>query len=181
MLRVVLHLFIVGAVLGRPKPAEELTQKSASAIPENMSEEEMKDWTVFMKIIRDTSLTKEQRVDKVKQAMLGNETEAERKTVIEETELAIDFNDWIVKQVATAPVKVKEAFNKIYDMLCDINFLKMTPDERTKEIEQTLTTLNDDDKKELGELNKSTKDMAEQLGLDDLMMPEAKPMTASRK
>lgn len=31
-----------------------------------------------MKIIRDTSLTKEQRVDKVKQAMLGNETEAER-------------------------------------------------------------------------------------------------------
>ncbi|VDO64334.1 unnamed protein product [Heligmosomoides polygyrus] len=53
----------------------------------------------------------------------------EKKTVIEETELAIDFNDWIVKQVATAPVK----------------------------IEQTLTTLNDDDKKELGELNKSTK------------------------
>lgn len=30
--------------------------------------------------------------------------------------------------------QVKEAFNKYYDMLCDINFWKMTPDEWTKEV-----------------------------------------------
>lgn len=148
-----------------------------SAILENISEKDVKYCMEFVKIISDTSLTKEQRVDKIEKAMLGDDVaDDERKTAIEAIDLFIDLNDWILEQVATASFKVREAYHKMEDMWCDL--LKMTPDERAKKVWQVFTTLNYDDIKEFVELIKG---VAEQLGMYDLMMLEAKLMTASGK
>ncbi|VDO64335.1 unnamed protein product [Heligmosomoides polygyrus] len=122
MLRIILHLFIVGAALGRPNYPG-WAQKSESAILENISEKDVKYCMEFVKIISDTSLTKEQRVDKIEKAMLGDDVaDDERasfhygKTAIEAIDLFIDLNDWILEQVATASFKVWQVFTTLnYD------------------------------------------------------------------
>ncbi|EPB75020.1 hypothetical protein ANCCEY_05889 [Ancylostoma ceylanicum] len=168
------------------------THMNASFPSGELSEEELQEYCSFMKIIRDTAMTKDQKLEKVR-AMLANESAEEtkealeqtqlaidlndflmdqaknaspKKEALEQTQLAIDLNDFLMDQAKNASPKVKEAIFKIYDLLCDATFLKKTPEQKVAEIEAVVNNLNDSEKKELEQLDEVSKKKAKELGIE---------------
>ncbi|RCN41318.1 hypothetical protein ANCCAN_12742 [Ancylostoma caninum] len=132
---------------------------------EELSDEDLKEFSSFMKIIRDSGMTKEQKLEEVR-VMLANESAEETKEALEQTELAIELNDWLTDQTKNTSPKVKEAIFKIYDLLCDVSFLKKTPADRIAEIEEIVKPLSDSEKKELEQLDEISKKKAKDLGIE---------------
>ncbi|EYC39544.1 hypothetical protein Y032_0651g1139 [Ancylostoma ceylanicum] len=162
MFLLLLYTAIVGVAICRPQMG---THMNASFPSGELSEEELQEYCSFMKIIRDTAMTKDQKLEKVR-AMLANESAEETKEALEQTQLAIDLNDFLMDQAKNASPKVKEAIFKIYDLLCDATFLKKTPEQKVAEIEAVVNNLNDSEKKELEQLDEVSKKKAKELGIE---------------
>ncbi|KAL6737868.1 hypothetical protein Aduo_011477 [Ancylostoma duodenale] len=162
MFLILLYTAIVGVAICRPQVN---THMNMTFPLEELSDEDLQEYSMFMKLIRDNTMTKEQKLEKVRE-MLANESAEETKEALEQTELAIELSDWLTDQTKDASPKVKEAIFKIYDLLCDISFLKKTPAERVAEIEAIVKPLSDSEKKELEQLDEISKKKAKELGIE---------------
>ncbi|KAK6752285.1 hypothetical protein RB195_003605 [Necator americanus] len=140
---------------------------------EELSDEDMQEWSTFINIIRDNATTREQKLSKIS-ALLVNETTDEKNEVLEEAELAIELNEWLQEKVKDVDPKVKDVFNKIYNLLSDSSFLKETPKERVAQVETILRPLNDSELIELEKLDEMSKEKAKEMGISEAMSLEKK-------
>ncbi|RCN48290.1 hypothetical protein ANCCAN_05579 [Ancylostoma caninum] len=87
-----------------------------------------------MSIIRNDSLTKQQRMGKIRELSV-NQTSAEWDSDMEEASKTIDLFDWFdsEKQKATAPVR--NVFEKVTEMMFEGDFLSKTSTEQSEELQ----------------------------------------------
>ncbi|RCN30425.1 hypothetical protein ANCCAN_23803 [Ancylostoma caninum] len=112
---------------------------------EEMSDEDLKEFSSFMKMLRDSGMTREQKLEKVR-VMLANES-------AEET--------------------VKEAIFKFYDLLWDVSLLEKAPAECIiggrifpLKIKAIAKPLSDSEKKELQQFAEISKKKVKELGIE---------------
>ncbi|EYC44901.1 hypothetical protein Y032_0446g1605 [Ancylostoma ceylanicum] len=97
--------------------------------------------------MKDASLTKEERLEKLAQNLETLDF-VEPNTVT----LLAEANDYHWKLVNSASAKVKEVWNKSYDLKTDPKLYLMTRKERRAEGEKLYNTLSDAEKKEMKEI-----------------------------
>ncbi|KAL6737867.1 hypothetical protein Aduo_011476 [Ancylostoma duodenale] len=165
MFLIFLYAAIVGVAICRPQTSSYLNITTQLEDLDEMSDEELQFLTSFMKIIRDTAMKKDQKLEKVRMMLGKGDAEATKK-LLGLVGLAIEYNDWVEDQTKNASPKVKEAISKISDLLCDISFLKKTPAKRVTEIKAIIDSLSDSEKKELEQLDELGNKKAKEMGIE---------------
>ncbi|KAK6752284.1 hypothetical protein RB195_003604 [Necator americanus] len=126
-----------------------------------LDDQEMDELIKVMKIMRDTSLTIEDRCAKVEPFLEG-------KIPNKALRLVMELNDYVVKLVeSSASSKVKDLFNKFRDLWIDKKFLKMKFEEKKAAVEKIRNSFSKNEVKELEKLEMKIKKKQKELGIED--------------
>ncbi|KAL6734195.1 hypothetical protein Aduo_004763 [Ancylostoma duodenale] len=148
------HIILLCAALGYISAQSDSSHIAASlvAVPEAVkTDQQIGAWVEVMKTMRDTSSAEEKRVEKIKQLLLKAFPRWPPNYAENLVEAA--DNEW--KLVNSGSSKLKEVYNKSYDLKSDAKLYKMSPDQRRAEGEKLYNSLSDDDKKKLEEIWKA--------------------------
>ncbi|EYC29164.1 hypothetical protein Y032_0006g2819 [Ancylostoma ceylanicum] len=168
MFDIIILCTVVSHILARPVPDSHDIASSLVKKPDDVAtDQEIEDFVAMLKIMRDTSVAKEKRVEDIVAILKRNDENLPRKSVEDLLDLADD--EW--KSVHNASPKVKDAYNKTYNLLVDPKFYKMDLTKQKAEVEKIFNALSDSEKKEMEEIVKKTMKKAKELGYEDLPEP----------
>ncbi|EYC44909.1 hypothetical protein Y032_0446g1610 [Ancylostoma ceylanicum] len=158
MFQIILLCTVLGNILARPLSNNRQVAASLTEAPDTVvTDEQVGAWVEVIKTMRDTSLSKEKRAEKISQLLAGNWNAPP-----EYVKNLVEASDYEWRLVNNASSKVKEVYNKSYDLKSDPKLYKMDPDKRIAEGEKLLNSLSEAEKKELAEIReKSVKKVAE--------------------
>ncbi|EYC44902.1 hypothetical protein Y032_0446g1605 [Ancylostoma ceylanicum] len=148
MFHAILLCTVLVHILARPLPDDEAIISDLGNPPESpLNYQELEAWVAAYETMKDASLTKEERLEKLAQNLETLDF-VEPNTVT----LLAEANDYHWKLVNSASAKVKEVWNKSYDLKTDPKLYLMTRKERRAEGEKLYNTLSDAEKKEMKEI-----------------------------
>ncbi|KHJ86327.1 hypothetical protein OESDEN_13927 [Oesophagostomum dentatum] len=140
---------------------------------EKIDEEDIEDWMEFMKIVRNPSTTKEQKLKSINELMKGEAAEDVREALAESKQF-IELNDWMTGELKKASPKVKQIFDKYFDLLSDSTFWKKTGKDKLSQLNTIIEGLNENERKELNKLEEANLKKAKELGILGLIAQEKK-------
>ncbi|EYC44898.1 hypothetical protein Y032_0446g1603 [Ancylostoma ceylanicum] len=150
MFYIILLCTVLGPILAHPLSGDYDGAIDLVNMPDHIVTDQMIGaWTAMMKTIRDTSLTKEKRVEKIVQLPLQ---EGNGSVSPESAEHMVELIDYHWKLLNNASPKVKAVWSKSYDLKSDPEFYKMDLDKRKAEGEKLYNSLSETDKKEMKEI-----------------------------
>ncbi|KHJ81826.1 hypothetical protein OESDEN_18485 [Oesophagostomum dentatum] len=103
MLMLLLICLLAGTAFSRPDSNVLLKLTFPS---EKIDEEDIEDWMEFMKIVRNPSTTKEQKLKSINELMKGEAAEDVREALAESKQF-IELNDWMTGELKKASPKVR--------------------------------------------------------------------------
>ncbi|RCN46271.1 hypothetical protein ANCCAN_07732 [Ancylostoma caninum] len=120
------------------------------ALPDNVTTDQLTGaWVAVTKTMRDTSVTKEKRMEKIMHILKGI-TEVSPKSL----EALLEISDYEWKLINNASPKVKNFYNKAHDLATDINFHKMDRDKKRAVAAKLLNSISETEDKEMEEITR---------------------------
>ncbi|CAJ0604613.1 unnamed protein product [Cylicocyclus nassatus] len=99
----------------------------------NTTKEEWQYFRQLMAIIRSNTLTKQQRLEKIRQ-FSGNQTAADWENDKRELSKTIDLFDWLSAEKKRTPPRINEIFEKIAKMMFETEFHSKSASEQSREL-----------------------------------------------